>query len=90
VQFHYAERDANIPMSAVDKVRTAMHDLSAPGRSQALSPERGSAQGHMTAEVHVYPGAQHGFNCWARGSYHAASAALAHGRSLQFLSANLF
>ena len=38
------------------------------------------------AEVHVYPGAMHGFNCWARGSYHAASAALAHGRSVAFLS----
>jgi carboxymethylenebutenolidase len=32
----------------------------------------------------------HGFNCWARGSYHAPSAALAHGRSLQFLAQNLF
>jgi carboxymethylenebutenolidase len=42
------------------------------------------------AEVHMYPGAMHGFNCWARASYHAPSAALAHGRSLQFLSANLF
>ena len=38
------------------------------------------------AEVHVYPSAMHGFNCWARGSYHAASAALAHGRSVAFLS----
>jgi carboxymethylenebutenolidase len=38
------------------------------------------------AEVHVYPGAMHGFNCWARASYHAPSAALAHGRSLQFLA----
>jgi len=42
------------------------------------------------AEVHVYPGAMHGFNCWARASYHAGSAALAHGRSLQFLATNLF
>jgi len=39
-----------------------------------------------SAEVHVYPGAMHGFNCWARASYHAPSAALAHGRSLQFLA----
>jgi carboxymethylenebutenolidase len=31
----------------------------------------------------------HGFNCWARGSYHAPSAALAHGRSLQFLAGAL-
>ncbi|MBS0448754.1 MAG: dienelactone hydrolase family protein [Proteobacteria bacterium] len=41
------------------------------------------------AEVHVYPGANHGFNCWGRASYHAPSAALAHGRTLQFF-ANLF
>ena len=38
----------------------------------------------------VYDGADHGFNCWARGSYHAASAALAHGRTLQFLATKLF
>ena len=38
------------------------------------------------AEIHVYPGAQHGFNCWDRASYHAPSAALAHGRSLGFLA----
>jgi carboxymethylenebutenolidase len=49
---------------------------------QAMGPER--------AEVHVYPDAHHGFNCWARGSYHAASAALAHGRALAFLAANLY
>jgi carboxymethylenebutenolidase len=43
-----------------------------------------------TAEVHVYPGAHHGFNCWARASYHAPSAALAHGRALAFLSRALY
>jgi carboxymethylenebutenolidase len=43
-----------------------------------------------TAEVHVYPGAMHGFNCWARASYHAASAAVAHGRALAFLGMHLF
>ena len=42
------------------------------------------------AEVHVYPGAHHGFNCWARGAYHAPSAALAHGRALAFLAQALF
>ena len=41
-------------------------------------------------ELHVYPGAHHGFNCWARASYHAGSAALAHGRALTFLSTQLF
>jgi carboxymethylenebutenolidase len=42
------------------------------------------------AEVHVYPPAHHGFNCWARASYHAPSAALAHGRTLSFLATHLF
>jgi len=42
------------------------------------------------AEVHVYPESMHGFNCWARSSYHAGSAALARGRSLQFLAEQLF
>jgi len=42
------------------------------------------------AEVHVYPGATHGFNCWARASYHAPSAALAHGRATAFLAGALF
>ena len=42
------------------------------------------------AEVHVYPGAMHGFNCWARASYHAPSAALAHGRATAFLARTLF
>jgi carboxymethylenebutenolidase len=45
------------------------------------------AMADTDAEVHVYPGAGHGFNCWARASYHPASAALAHGRSLAFLAA---
>ncbi|MEO7853201.1 MAG: dienelactone hydrolase family protein [Rubrivivax sp.] len=70
IQFHYGALDANIPLSAVDKVRAAV-------------------QG-KDAQVHVYDRADHGFNCWARGSYHAASAALAHGRSLQFLAQQLF
>jgi carboxymethylenebutenolidase len=70
IQFHYGALDANIPLSAVDKVRAAMQ-----GRD---------------AEIHVYDSADHGFNCWARGSYQAASAALAHGRALQFLAAQLF
>jgi carboxymethylenebutenolidase len=66
MQFHYGALDANIPLSAVDQVRTAM----------ACKP----------AEVFVYDAADHGFNCWARKSYHAPSAARAHARSLQLLS----
>jgi len=48
------------------------------------------AMAGKSVEVHVYPDAQHGFNCWARASYHAPSAALAHGRSTAFLAAALF
>jgi carboxymethylenebutenolidase len=41
------------------------------------------------ADLHLYAGARHGFNCWARAAYHAPSAALAHGRSLAFLAHTL-
>lgn len=49
-----------------------------------------AAMAGKPAEVFVYDAADHGFNCWERGSYHAASAALAHGRTLQFLAERLF
>ncbi len=42
------------------------------------------------AELFVYPGASHGFNCWDRSAYHPASAVQAHGRTLGFLAAHLF
>ncbi|MFB4205208.1 dienelactone hydrolase family protein [Arhodomonas sp. KWT2] len=35
--------------------------------------------------IHVYDGADHGFNCWARSAYHRHAAALSHGRVLTFL-----
>jgi carboxymethylenebutenolidase len=74
IQFHYAERDDHIPLAAVEQVRKAFAGRVDPAR----------------AEVHVYPGSMHGFNCWARASYHAPSAALAHGRALAFLAQTLF
>ena len=49
-----------------------------------------AAMAGKSAEFHVYASAHHGFNCWARASYHAPSAALAHGRALQFLAQHLF
>jgi carboxymethylenebutenolidase len=70
VQFHHAETDASIPPEAVAAVQAAM----------AQSP------GAASAEFHHYAGAQHGFNCWARGAYHPASAARALARSLGFLA----
>ena len=49
-----------------------------------------AAMAGKPAEIFVYDAADHGFNCWERGSYHAASAALAHGRTLQFFAERLF
>jgi carboxymethylenebutenolidase len=46
------------------------------------------ADAHPSVPVHVYEGAQHGFSCDARGSYHALSSAVALGRTLDFLVAN--
>lgn len=45
--------------------------------------------GRPNATVHLYPNVDHGFNCWERPSYHQPSAALARGRSLQFLASVL-
>jgi len=40
-------------------------------------------------EIHIYPQAEHGFNCSHRASYHQKAAAEAHGHTLIFLSENL-
>jgi carboxymethylenebutenolidase len=40
---------------------------------------------YPNAEVHVYKGAGHGFNCDERASYSAADARVAFGRSIEFL-----
>ena len=49
-----------------------------------------SAVSDKNAEVLVYEGANHGFNCWDRGTYHPNSAALGHGRALTFLAQHGF
>jgi carboxymethylenebutenolidase len=46
------------------------------------------AAAHPDVTVHVYAGAQHGFNCDARASHDPLSAAIAEGRTLEFLVAN--
>lgn len=43
---------------------------------------------HPDVTVHSYQGAEHGFSCDARDSYHARSAAIALGRTLEFLEIN--
>ena len=80
-------------LALAPKIRAAMqfhyagHDDHIPPAAVAKVREVMTAQ---AAEVHVYADAQHGFNCWARATYHAPSAALALGRSLTFLASRLF
>ncbi len=44
------------------------------------------AEAHPGVPVHVYEGADHGFNCDARPQHDARSAAIALGRTLEFLA----
>lgn len=46
------------------------------------------ATAHPSVPIHVYPGAQHGFHCDARGSFDPVSAAIAFGRTVEFLVAS--
>lgn len=55
----------------------------------AVAKVKDAFAGRKDAAIEVYPNADHGFNCWARPAYHQKSAALAHGRTLSFLSAAL-
>ena len=50
---------------------------------------RAALAGRDDVRIDTYPAADHGFNCWARPSYHQSAAALAHGRSLAFLATHL-
>lgn len=50
---------------------------------------RTALAGHPDVAIDTYRAADHGFNCWARPSYHQRSAALAHGRALTFLASRL-
>jgi carboxymethylenebutenolidase len=70
ILFHYGEKDAHIPMTAVEAVKKTF-------------------AGRENARFEVYPGADHGFNCWGRPSYNQQAAALARGRSLAFLATSL-
>jgi len=45
--------------------------------------------GREGVRIDVYPGVEHGFNCWDRGAYNQPSAALARGRSLSFLATTI-
>jgi carboxymethylenebutenolidase len=55
----------------------------------AVGEVRERFAGRNDVEVHVYPNADHGFNCGDRASYNARASALAHGRTLTFLGEHL-
>ncbi|KAF1010364.1 MAG: dienelactone hydrolase family protein [Burkholderia sp.] len=64
------------------------------GLDHGITPEhveqvKAAFAGRSNAVVHLYPKADHGFNCNVRASYDQRAAALAHGRTLQFLAENL-
>jgi carboxymethylenebutenolidase len=68
-------------------VPTMLH-FGAEDHAIPLDGVRKVADAHPEVPVHVYDGAGHGFNCDARASYHPLSAAIAQGRTLEFLVAN--
>ncbi|WP_205417448.1 dienelactone hydrolase family protein [Trinickia diaoshuihuensis] len=65
----------------------AEHDSSIP--QAAVAQVRQSFAGRANAQFHEYPGVGHGFNCSDRSAYDQHASALAHGRTLEFLSSNL-
>lgn len=67
IQLHFGEKDAGIPLSDVQTIKTKRPDV----------------------EVFIYPGAQHGFHCDERASYHKVSADIAWQRSMAFFAKHL-
>jgi carboxymethylenebutenolidase len=47
------------------------------------------AKAHPEVEIHVYEGAEHGFNCDMRGSYNPEAAKLAKARTLAFFKKHI-
>jgi carboxymethylenebutenolidase len=54
--------------------------------SDEVASVQAAFAGCRYAQFHVYPAVQHGFNCWGRPMYNQRAAALAHGRTLQWLA----
>ena len=52
----------------------------------AVESVQAAFKGRDEVRIDVYPGVDHGFNCWGRAMYNQKAAALAHGRSLAFLA----
>ena len=70
------------------KVPMLMHFAANDGHipMSAVESVQAAFKGRDEVRIEVYPGVDHGFNCWGRGMYNQKAAALARGRSLTFLS----
>jgi carboxymethylenebutenolidase len=51
----------------------------------AVDAVKGAFGNAKNAVIEVYPGVDHGFNCWGRPSYNQKASAVARGLSLSFL-----
>jgi carboxymethylenebutenolidase len=52
----------------------------------AVASVQAAFSGRDEVRIDVYPGVDHGFNCWGRTMYNQKAASLARGRSLAFLA----
>jgi len=61
------------------------------GNDSHIGPEQIQAvrDAHPEVTIYEYEGAEHGFNCDQRGSYHPDAAKLAMSRTLEFLRTNI-
>ena len=57
--------------------------------TDAVAAIKAAFAGRSNAVFADYPGVGHGFNCWGRPNYDKQAAALAHGRTLEFLARHL-
>ena len=52
----------------------------------AVSTVQAAFAGTTNVTIKVYPGVDHGFNCWERPAYNQQASAQAHGASLAFMA----
>lgn len=57
--------------------------------ASAVEAVKQTFAGREGVRIDVYPGVDHGFNCWDRPAYSQQSSALARGRSLSFLATTI-
>ncbi|AET90582.1 carboxymethylenebutenolidase [Burkholderia sp. SFA1] len=80
-------------LDQADQVKVPMQfhygELDAHIPAEAVDAVRQKFAGRQDSALHVYPAADHGFNCGDRASYNAKASALAHGRTLTFLGEHL-